>query len=84
MIEEQSQLSKMEKDHSAFWKKFDPIVKKRVYDLIEQKDCAGLQDEFNIAADNMDKLQVTGKSGSRNLELMDFLDNQMKKLDCYN
>lgn len=44
----------------------------------------GLQEEFNITADNMDKLQSTGKSVSTNLDLMDFLKDKMKELDCHN
>ena len=69
-------------DRSEFWDKFDPMVKERVYKMIDEKDCTGLQQEFNTTADVMDKLQATGKSASRNLDLMDFLEEQMKKLDC--
>ena len=50
--------------------------------MIKEKDCAGLQSEFNITADNMDRLQSAGKSGSRNLELMAFLEDKIKELDC--
>lgn len=71
-----------EVDNSDFWNEFDPIVKERVHKMIKEKDCAGLQSEFNITADNMDKLQSTGKSGSRNLELMAFLEDKIKELDC--
>jgi|GEM_PF-4739487 len=71
-------------DNSKFWKDFDPQVKERVYYLIDNKDCKGLQEEFNITADNMDRLQNAGKSGSRNLELMNFIDNKLKELECYN
>jgi len=70
-------------DNSSFWKEFDPIVKERVYKLIKEKDCEGLQKEFDLTADNMDKLQANGKSGTRNLELMSFLENTMKELNCH-
>jgi hypothetical protein len=70
-------------DRSEFWDEFDPMVKERVYKMIDEKDCTGLQQEFNTTADVMDKLQATGKSASRNLDLMDFLEEQMKKLDCH-
>jgi hypothetical protein len=40
-------------DNSSFWQEFDPIVKERVYKLIKEKDCEGLQKEFDITADNM-------------------------------
>lgn len=70
-------------DNSSFWQEFDPIVKERVYKLIKEKDCEGLQKEFDITADNMDRLQTSGKSGSKNLELMNFLEKQLKKFNCY-
>lgn len=73
----------MDSDNSEFWGKFDPIVKVRVYKMIEEKDCFGLQNEFNTTADNMDKLQSAGKSASRNIDLMNFLEEQMKEFDCH-
>ncbi len=69
-------------DNSSFWQEFDPIVKERVYKLIKEKDCEGLQKEFNITADNMDRLQVNGKSATKNIDLMRFLEETMKELDC--
>ncbi|WP_418514105.1 hypothetical protein [Corallibacter sp.] len=74
---------KMKMDNSAFWNEFDPIVKERIHKLIESKDCAGLQQEFNNTADNMDRIQNAGGSGSRNLKLLTFLEDKMKDLDCY-
>lgn len=74
---------KMKMDNSAFWNEFDPIVKERIHKLIVNKDCAGLQQEFNITADNMDRIQNAGGSGSRNLKLLTFLEDKMKDLDCY-
>ena len=71
-------------DNSKFWNEFDPVVKIRIYKMIEEKNCSGLQDEFNTTADNMDKLQSAGKSASRNIDLMDFLEDKMKDLDCHN
>lgn len=70
-------------DNSEFWNEFDPMVKIRVYKMIEEKNCSGLQAEFNITADNMDRLQSSGKSASRNIDLMDFLTKQMRELNCY-
>lgn len=66
-----------------FWTKYDPIVKERALDLYIRKDCKGLQEEFNTTADNFDRLNKARKDGSRNIEHMDFLDNALKKLDCY-
>lgn len=73
----------MDLDNSKFWEKFDPIVKQRIYKMIKEKDCAGLQQEFNVTADNMDRLQASGMSGSRNLDLMSFLEGQMKEMGCH-
>jgi len=70
-------------DNSDFWSKYDPIVKRRIYNLIKNKDCKELQNEFNITADNLDRIQNSGGSGNRNLELMDFLNEKMNELGCY-
>lgn len=86
-IEEAKKVKQEEKiidlDNSKFWNDFDPLVKTRIYKMIEEKDCSGLQKEFNITADNMDRLQASGNSGSRNLDLMKFLEEKIKELDCY-
>lgn len=66
-----------------FWNEYDPMVKERALDLIIRKDCAGLQDEFNTTADNLDRFHAAGKTSNQNLEHMDFLDEVMKKLGCY-
>lgn len=81
-IEQEKKL--IDLDNSKFWDEFDPVVKIRIYKMIEEKDCSGLQVEFNTTADNMDKLQSAGKSASRNIDLMDFLEDKMKDLDCHN
>lgn len=81
-IEQEKKL--IDLDNSKFWDEFDPIVKIRIYKMIEEKNCSGLQDEFNTTADNMDKLQSAGKSASRNIDLMEFLEDKMKDLDCHN
>lgn len=70
-------------DDSDFWTEYDPIVKRRIYDLIKNKDCEGLQKEYNITADNLDRIHNSGGTSSRNLDLMDFLDSKMKDLECY-
>jgi hypothetical protein len=67
----------------SFWTKYDPVVKERALGLIISSDCEGLQDEFNTTADNLDKSHNAGNTSSRNLEYMDFLDTQLKKLGCY-
>ena len=64
--------NEFQNDDSDFWEKFDPIVKRRVYDLIKNKDCEGLQKEYNITADNLDRIHNSGGTSSRNLDLMFF------------
>lgn len=64
-------------------KKESSIEQKKVYKFIENKDCAGLQSEFNTAANNMDNHHKAGKKGGKFLELMDFLDLELKKAGCY-
>ena len=78
------QQDEIQMDNSDFWNDFDPIVKKRIYIMIKEKNCGDLQEEFNITADNMDRLQASGKSGARNLQLMNFLEEKMKDLNCHN
>lgn len=68
--------------YGDFWNKFDPIVKERIYELIVSKDCKGLQKEFNIAADNMDRVQSSGKSGGKFLDLMEFIIEKKEELHC--
>ena len=75
--------NEFQNDDSDFWEKFDPIVKRRVYDLIKNKDCEGLQKEYNITADNLDRIHNSGGTSSRNLDLMFFLDEKMKDIGCY-
>lgn len=82
---EKSQLTEKlnEMYNSDFWNEFDPIVKERIYYLIQDKDCNGLQKEFDNSAEMMDKKQNSGMSGSKHLELMSFLETKMTKLNCH-
>lgn len=73
--------NEMELDNSAFWNNYSSDVKLRIHKLIENKDCKGLQNEFNIA-DKNNQAQMN-RTGRNNAELMDFIDNNMKKLGCY-
>jgi hypothetical protein len=75
-----------EEEMQSEWVKFDPIVKTRIYELIRNKDCDGLQAQFNITADNMDRLFDAGniRNGSRNSKLLGFIDEKMEELGCYN
>ncbi len=66
-----------------FWKKYDPIVKKRIYKYIVNKNCAELQKEFNLASNMMKRKQKSELSADKELEFIDFLDNRMREIGCY-
>lgn len=66
-----------------FWNKYDPIVKKRIYQLILDKNCEELQEEFTTAANMSEIKHSTGKKANKELELMTFIDEKLKNLDCY-
>lgn len=74
--------SEIQLDNSEFWKNYSPDVKTRIHKLIENKDCKGLQEEFNLA-DKNNQAQMN-RTGRNNAELMDFIDNNMRELGCYN
>lgn len=67
----------------SFWKTYDPMVKQRVFNMIIQKDCKGLQEEFNIAADRMDVKHSVGRKATRELEFIDFIENKLREIDCH-
>jgi hypothetical protein len=69
--------------NNDFWNKYDPLVKKRIYKLIIEKNCKGLQEEYNTAANMMEKKQKSGIRASKEVELVTFLDNKMRDLNCY-
>ena len=68
-------------DNSDFWENYSPEVKKRIHNLIKNKDCQELQNEFNIADQN-NEAQIR-RTGRNNAELLDFIDTNMYKLGCY-
>ena len=68
-------------DNSEFWQNYSPEVKKRILEMIKNKDCQGLQNEFNIADQN-NEAQMR-RTGRNNAELLDFIDNAMANMDCY-
>ncbi|MCT4664220.1 MAG: hypothetical protein N4A45_03175 [Flavobacteriales bacterium] len=67
-----------------FWNLYDPMVKTRVYKLIIEKDCKKLQVEFNTAADMQERKHKSGMSASKEVDLMDFINNKMSDIGCYN
>ena len=69
-------------DNSDFWENYNPNVKVRIHELIKNKDCPGLQKEFDNAHNNNQAQK--NRTGRNNAELLDFIDNAMYKLGCYN
>lgn len=68
-------------DNSEFWQRYSPEVKTRILQMIRDKDCNGLQAEFDIAYQNSEaQRRRTGKSNS---ELLSFIDDAMAEIDCY-
>lgn len=64
-----------------FWKNYDKIVKDRLAVYVLLKDCQKLQEEFDVAYNNMDS--QAARTGQTTADLMDFIDNNMKRIDCY-
>ncbi|RRQ46501.1 hypothetical protein [Chryseobacterium sp. SC28] len=69
-------------DDSDFWDNYSLEVKERIHGLIRNKDCQGLQIEFETAYQNNEAQKR--RTGRNNAELLDFIDNNMRKMDCYN
>ena len=67
-----------------FWDKFSPIVKERVNTLIINKDCVGLQKEFDTTESNSQMNRKRGRSSSHFVDLMGYIDDNMRKIGCYN
>lgn len=63
------------------WSKYDATVKSRIDTMEATADCAGLQEEFNTAdANNATQRERTGTG---NVELMNYLDGLMRDVGCY-
>jgi len=69
-----------EMDNSDFWQYYSSSVKEKIHELIKNKDCAGLQNEFN-QADKNNQAQLN-RTGRTNADLMDFIDEKMIDLGC--
>lgn len=69
-----------EMDNSDFWQYYSPSVKEKIHELIKNKDCVGLQNEFN-QADKNNQAQLN-RTGRTNADLMDFIDEKMIDLGC--
>lgn len=67
-----------------FWNKYNPLLKKRIYKMILDKNCGELQESFTNAANMADLKHSRGGKANKEVALMDFLDEKMKELGCYN
>jgi hypothetical protein len=65
----------------SFWKNYDSAVRDRLSVFMLLKQCENLQKEFDIAYDNMDN--QAKRTGSTTADLMDFIDDNMKRIGCY-
>jgi len=70
-------------DDIDVWNEFAPDVKTRIELMIFNKDCDGLQKEFNSADENVKRFHNAGSNSIKHTELMDFVDEQMRGLGCY-
>ncbi len=70
-------------DDIDVWNEFAPEVKTRIELMIFNKDCDELQKEFNSADENVKRFHNAGSNSIKHTELMDFVDEQMRKMGCY-
>ena len=64
------------------WSNYSPMVKTRIDNFVKEKDCNGLQSEFDAADKNSDLQR--NRTGEGNADLMAYLDEKMKECGCYN
>ncbi|MCT4664939.1 MAG: hypothetical protein N4A45_06865 [Flavobacteriales bacterium] len=80
--EEKKQMNKV-MGNADFWNLYDPMVKTRIYKFIVDKNCKKLQIEFNTADDMRKRKHKSSMSASKEVDLMDFLNNKMSDIGCY-
>lgn len=66
---------------SVPWEDYSPAVKQRIDGLVANKDCTGLQEEFDNADANNEA--TMSRTGHNNADLMAYLDEQMQAAGCY-
>ena len=63
------------------WQDYAPDVQPRIDELAEAKDCATLQEQFNIAvATQSDTLRRTGHN---NAKLLNYINDALRDAGCY-
>jgi hypothetical protein len=66
---------------SVPWDSYSPQVKINLDEMMEAKDCAGLQAQFDISYDNNDA--TMNRVGHNNADLMRYTDEAMRIAGCY-
>ena len=68
-------------DGAVEWQDYAPDVQPRIDELAAAKDCATLQEQFNIAvATQNDTLRRTGHN---NAKLLDYINEALRNAGCY-
>ena len=71
-----------EDDGGVDWENYAPAVRRRIDGLAKAKDCAGLQEQFDLAEANNDAQRE--RTGDGNADLMGYIDEAMSgPADCY-
>jgi PBP1b-binding outer membrane lipoprotein LpoB len=63
------------------WEDYAPEVKIRLDEMMEAKDCSGLQAQFDISYANNDA--TMSRTGHNNADLMRYTDEAMQIAGCY-
>jgi len=63
------------------WDNYSPDVRSRIDRLASQGDCAGLQEEFDLADANDDAQR--SRTGDGNADLMGYIDSKLDESGCY-
>lgn len=66
---------------SMFGSKYSVTVQERIDTMADHRDCAGLQDEFDIADAN--DAATRNRTGSGTADLMGYIDDAMRRVGCY-
>jgi len=63
------------------WENYAREVQVRILRMARAGDCAGLQNEFDVADQNDDGQRA--RTGDGNADLMGYIDYQMREAGCY-
>lgn len=63
------------------WQDYAPEVKVRLDEMMEAKDCSGLQAQFDISYSNNDV--TMSRTGHNNADLLSYTDEALQIAGCY-